>query len=90
MTRSSDFVLEIRLKSVKGLVDDRILVYPTKDSNILLKLGEVCRSGSSLAEVLELLSSGTLFVGVTIISLEILNKQSVIIEEVWSSVMMVT
>lgn len=84
MSGTSDFVLEIRLESIDSLVDNRVLIYPTKDSDILLKLGEVCRSGSSLAEVLELSSSGTLFVGISIIGLEIFDERSVVVEEVWS------
>jgi hypothetical protein len=84
MPRSSDFILEVRLKSVESLVDNRILIYPTKDSDILLKLGEVCRSGSSLTEVLELSASGTLFIWISIIGLEIFDEQSVVVEEVWS------
>jgi hypothetical protein len=86
MSRAGDFVLEIRLKSINSFVDDRILVFPTKDGDILLKLGEVCRSGSNLAEVLELSASGTLFIRISIIGLEIFDEQSVVVEEVWSRV----
>ena len=84
MSRTSDFILELRFKSIDSLVDDRILVFPTKDGDILLKLGEVCRSGSNLAEVLELSAGGTLFIWISIIGLEIFDEQSVVVEEVWS------
>jgi len=86
MSRASDFILKIRLQSIDSLVDDRILIYPTKDSNILLKLGKVCRSGSSLTEVLELSASGTLFIWITIVGLKVFDKQTVIVEEVWSRI----
>ena len=86
MPRTSDFILEIRFKSINSLVDDRVLVFPTKDGDILLKLGEVCRSGSNLAEVLELSSSSTLFIRVTIVGLKIFDEQTVVVEEVWSRV----
>jgi hypothetical protein len=86
MSRASDFVLEVRLESIDSFVDDRILIFPTKDGYILLKLGEVCRSGSNLAEVLELSASGTLLIWISIIGLEIFDKQSVVVEEVWSRI----
>jgi hypothetical protein len=86
MSRTSNFILEIRLKSINSFVDDRILVFPTKDSNILLKLGKVCRSGSNLAEVLELSASGTLFIWISIIGLEVFDEQSVVVKEVWSRI----
>ena len=86
MTRTSNLVLKIRLQSIDSLIDDRILIYPTKNGNILLKLGEVCQSGSSLAEILKLSSSGTLLIWIPIIGLEIFDKQSVVVEEVWSRV----
>jgi hypothetical protein len=86
MSRAGDFVLEIRLESINSLVDDRILIFPTKDSDILLKLGEVCQSGSNLAEVLELSASGTLFIWISIIGLEIFDEQSVVVEKVWSRI----
>jgi hypothetical protein len=86
MSRAGDFVLEIRLESIDSFVDDRILIFPTKDSNILLKLGEVRRSGSNLAEVLELSASGTLLIWISIIGLEIFDEQSVVVEEVWSRI----
>ena len=83
MPRSSDFVLEVRLKSIESLVDNRILISPTEDSDILLKFGEVCRSGSSLAEILKLSSSGTLFIRITIVGLKVFDEQPVVVEEVW-------
>jgi len=86
MPRASNFILKVRLQSIDSLIDDRILIYPTKNGNTLLKLGEVCRSGSSLAEIIELLSSSTLFIRVTIVGLKIFDKQTVVVEEVWSRI----
>jgi hypothetical protein len=50
MPSASHFVLEIRLETIDGLIDDWILVFPTKYGNILLKFGEVSRRGGVLSK----------------------------------------
>ena len=80
MTSSGNLILEVGFKAFDSLVNDRVLITPTEDGNVLLKLGEVSRGGPSLAKSLELAASSTSFVGITIVCLEVINEKVIVID----------